>query len=228
MIDTGHRTGQKLRAVVFDMDGVLIHSAPSHKAAFEEVLQPFGITDFDYSRFAGWRTRDVFERVLSDAGCIVSPDIIAAASAEKSRIARELLADSDPVAPGCVDVLNRLGRTFVLALASSGSRESVQAFLDTTGTRPSFRCVLTGGDVQHAKPDPEIYTRTFAFLEVDPPDGLVVEDAVAGVKAARLAGASVIGISGTCREEDLLAAGALKVIQELRELPDWVEKTYEQ
>ena len=63
------RTKTAFDAVVFDMDGVLVHSAPCHSAAFQNVLQKyFGISDFEYAPFAGWRTRDVIEAVLADKG----------------------------------------------------------------------------------------------------------------------------------------------------------------
>jgi HAD superfamily hydrolase (TIGR01509 family) len=213
----------KTQAIVFDLDGVLVNSAPCHRAAFEEIFAPFGIHDFEYSRFAGWRTRDVVQKVLSDAGCDFSPGIIDTAAARKSELAREKMAACDPVVPGCADVLRELSsRGYTLALASSGSPESVAMFLDSTAVRPLFRSVLTGADVRHAKPDPEIYQRTCEQLRVDPADCLVVEDAAAGVAAARLAGASVIGIRGTCSPEELIQAGAMDVLSDIWELPAWL------
>jgi len=227
-ISTTPRAGQTLRAVIFDLDGVLIHSAPLHRLAFEQVLEPFGIRDFDYSRYAGWRTKDVIEQVFADADCIVSSEVIAAVSAEKSRLAREFMARSSPVAKGCVDTLQALSGRYTIALASSGSRESVQAFLETTRTADFFRSVLTGGDVCHAKPDPEIYTRTFEQLGLKGRECLVAEDAVAGVIAARGAGASVVGIAGTCDPDALCGAGAMHVLGELADLPAWIKGVYEQ
>jgi HAD superfamily hydrolase (TIGR01509 family) len=208
---------------VFDLDGVLVDSATCHSAAFEEVFAPFGIHDFEYARFAGWRTRDVVEKVLRDAGCEASPGLIDTEAARKSRLAREKMAACDPVVPGCVDVLQQLSsQGYTLALASSGSPESVAAFLDSAGVRPLFRSVLTGADVHRAKPDPEIYLQTFEQLGLDPADCLVIEDAAAGVTAAHRAGAPVVGVRGTCQPEDLLEAGAMVVLSDLRELPRWL------
>jgi HAD superfamily hydrolase (TIGR01509 family) len=215
--------GSETLAIVFDLDGVLVNSAPCHSAAFQEIFAAFGIHDFEYSRFGGWRTRDVVEKVFSDAGCDVSPAIIDTAAARKSELAREKMAVCDPVVPGCADVLRELSRRgYVLALASSGSPQSVALFLDSTAVRPLFRSVLTGADVRHAKPDPEIYQRTCEQLRLDPADCLVVEDAAAGIVAARLAGASVIGVRGTCSREELVQAGALDVLSDIRELPAWL------
>lgn len=215
--------GPKTRVIVFDLDGVLVDSAPSHRAAFEEIFAPYGVQDFEYARFAGWRTRDVVEKVLRDAGHSATSEEIDAASARKSRLAREKMAACDPVVPGCVEVLRELARCgYTLALASSGSAESIRMFLDGAGVRALFRSVLTGGDVRRAKPDPEIYRLTFEKLGTDPVDCLVVEDAVAGIEAARRAGASAVGVRGTCQPEELIAAGALDVLSDLRELPGWL------
>jgi beta-phosphoglucomutase len=219
----GRMAGIKPRAVVFDLDGVLVNSAACHRAAFEEIFAPFGIHDFEYSHYAGWRTRDVVERVLLGAGLAPNPEAIDTAAASKSRLAREKMAVCDPVVPGSLDVLRELNaRGYILALASSGSPESVGLFLDSAGVRDLFRSVLTGGDVRYAKPDPEIYRRTFEQLAMDSADCLVVEDAAAGVESARRAGASVVGIRGTCPPEDLLRAGALGVLSDVRELSAWL------
>jgi beta-phosphoglucomutase-like phosphatase (HAD superfamily) len=55
-------------AVVFDLDGVLLDSAPLHKRAFEEIFEPFGISDFDYRCYAGWKTESVIEDVMRRSG----------------------------------------------------------------------------------------------------------------------------------------------------------------
>ena len=208
------------------MDGVLVHSAPCHSAAFEKVLRKyFAITDFTYPPYAGWRTRDVIEAVLADKGIVASPETISTAAAEKTRVALDLIESSPTVVAGITELLTELrDRGLILALASSGSPQSVQSFLKTSSTSGMFRSVLTGGDVSQAKPDPEIYARTFDAISVDPQHCLVVEDAVAGVIAAIRAGGSVVGVAGTCEEADLSGAGAVAVLPSVRVLPAWLRK----
>ena len=124
-------TRSGVRAVVFDLDGVLIDSAPCHRAAFEGVFRPFGIRDFRYSCYAGWRTEEVVEHVLRQAKCEVTPGLVSRVAREKSRLAREKLIATNPIAPGCLVALRRLSTRYVLAIASSGSRPSVESFLAT-------------------------------------------------------------------------------------------------
>jgi beta-phosphoglucomutase len=218
----------RIRAVVFDLDGVLLDSAPFHRAAFEEVFRPLGIDDFDYPRYAGWRTADVVENVLRAAARTPEPELVREMAGAKSRIAREKLAAANPVAPDCVAVLEELSGHYVLALASSGSRPSVELFLAANRCASLFGSVLSGDDVKHAKPDPEIYRRSFQALNIAPSDGVIVEDASAGILAARSAGAGlVIGFAGTSPSGQLLSAGADLVIQTLSELPGLLCATYE-
>jgi len=207
-------------AVVFDMDGVLVNSAPIHRDAFVAVLARAGIHTFDYSRYAGWKTIDVMRDVYREDGRVKDEETLQELAAAKSRLARELMQDSYPLARGCATLLSRLATGYRLGLASSGSGESVEAFFRASRTRRLFDSVLSGEDVKRAKPDPEIYARSFANLGLAAAQCLVVEDAVAGVQAARMAGAKVAGLAGTSPPEALQAAGACLVMEELSQLSE--------
>ena len=209
------------------MDGVLIDSASCHRAAFEEVFLPFGIAAFEYEKYAGWRTAEVVQHVLA-AVPDLSPESIDQIASRKSKLARERMLADNPVMPGCVAVLEQLAESYLLALASSGSRESVELFLDTNRCRHLFHSVLCGDEVHRAKPDPEIYLRTFAGLRIPPARAVVVEDAVSGVRAARAAGAGgVVGVAGTVAAEALFEAGAEHVVNAIAELPHLLSDVYE-
>jgi len=166
--------------------------------------------------------------VLRSAAQNPSPRLIVELAAEKSRLAREELRATNPVVPDCVHVLRQLSREYSLGLASSGSRASVELFLSSNECAHLFQSVLCGDDVICAKPHPEIYQRTFATLGVVPRDVVVVEDAVAGIEAARSAGAgSVIGVEGTCSASQLSDAGASAVIRGVSDLPGILCDAYE-
>lgn len=210
----------RIRGLAFDLDGVLIDSAPAHRAAFQEVFKAFGINTFDYSQYAGWRTREAVRDVLVRAGVPHTEETVAKAAADKSRIARELVAHQKPLAEDCMTTLSSLSSLYALALATSGSRPSVESFFEFSGAMPYFRSVLTGDDVSLAKPDPEIYSRSIERLGIEASECIVVEDAVAGVQAALAAGAQAIGVAGTTTVEALEQAGAIVVVSRLRELAE--------
>jgi HAD superfamily hydrolase (TIGR01509 family) len=210
----------RISGIIFDLDGVLVESSSCHRTAFEQVFQGFGVRDFDYSRYAGRRTPEVIEEVFAGAGRRENPETIAKAAREKSRLALKMFEEQQPLAPGCERILAELAADYKLALASSGSRPSVDAFLRVSGAASLFSSVLSGADVARAKPDPEIYRRSAERLGLDISECLVVEDAEAGVVAARAAGAQVVGIPGTCSDNKLRSAGADQLVSSLRELTE--------
>jgi beta-phosphoglucomutase len=213
----------RIQAVAFDLDGVLWDSTASHAAAFETVLRREGIENFDYSRYSGMRTPDVFADVYQRAGQSPSEARIQELSREKSRLAREMIQADAPLAKECRRVLEEIAAGFPVGLASSGSRESVELFLEISGTRGCFRSVLSGNDVANAKPAPEIYERSAAALDSPPEAMLVVEDACAGVTAAKLAGSPVIGFTRDLeRGRALREAGALDIVEDLEQVMRWM------
>jgi beta-phosphoglucomutase len=209
----------RLRAVIFDLDGVLIDSSACHRAAFETVFAAHGILDFDYVPYAGWRTLDVVKDVFHRAGVSFDGDEVAQAAGRKTRMARELIAARKPLMAGCPQILHDLAGDYRLALATSGSRGAVEAFLTLAGCQSLFASTLSGEDVKRAKPDPEIYRRTVAALGIEADACVVIEDAVAGIRAARHAGVQVVGVAGTCSDAALRQAGACRIVRRLPELP---------
>jgi HAD superfamily hydrolase (TIGR01509 family) len=204
--------------VVFDLDGVLLDSEAIHAAAFHTVLASRGIVDFVYADHAGIRTDAVFTRVFAARGRASSQGELAACVAEKRALARASLEARTPLAPGCVEVVRDLSARRRLFLATSASAGTVELFFRASGLRDAFVGWLCGDDVPSAKPDPAIYVRALAALGCSPRDGAVVEDAIAGVEAARGAGATVIGLGVGARAGALREAGCAVVVPRLADL----------
>lgn len=213
-----------IRGIVFDLDGVLWDSTHCHRLAFDSVLRSFGIEGFDYAQFAGWRTEEVIAKVLGDAGRVLSEEELARAVQRKRQLAREELERKGAPASGCSETLRELSRRYRLGLASSASRPNVELFLARSGLRDCFGSILSGEDVEAAKPAPDIYLRSFARLGLQARECIVVEDAPAGIQAAKAAGATAVGVTGTCSGRELLEAGADDVISAVDELPGWLEE----
>ncbi len=209
---------QNLRGIIFDLDGVLVDSTSCHRETFDQIFCRFGISQFHYPSYAGRRTTDVIQEVFASHGLNEPPEVIAQAARDKSRLASQLFEQRRPITPGCERVLAELASRFPLALASSGSRASVEAFLRVTGSASLFRSILTAEDVVDAKPAPEIYLRSAKRMGLNPAECLVVEDAISGVKAARAAGAMTVGIPGTSSAAELQAAGAQSIASTLVEM----------
>jgi len=181
-----------VKGIIFDMDGVLTDSSSIHEWAFRETLRPYGI-EVNYGRIAGMRTLDAIAMLLSENDIHeAEPERLAAT---KSAAARRRMREENPVVPGAFDLVERLAAKFPIALASSGSRESVDAFLELNCARPLFQAVLSGGDIKAAKPSPDIYLEAARRLGISPQDCLVVEDSISGAQSATAAGAEVTTVT---------------------------------
>ncbi len=200
------------------MDGVLLDSSPIHAAAYQEALHGLPIVSFVYSRVAGMRSLDGIRAVLKENGIDLPNEQVAKLAEAKSRIALERIVAENPLFPGALAVLATLAARSKLALATSASEPAVNAFLDRNQLRGIFQSVVHSGHVRNAKPAPDIFTSAIAALGVDPAEALVVEDAVAGIQAAKAAGASACGIPTTCSAMELQQAGADLMIDDLEDL----------
>ncbi|MGR9108304.1 MAG: HAD family hydrolase [Gammaproteobacteria bacterium] len=204
--------------LIFDMDGVLFFSSEAHGAAYDRTFKAYGYHGLPYAEIAGVRTDDAFRKVLLNEDVEESDALIEELTVTKRRWAGLLLREAPPVVPNCRFILEQLADRFTLGLASSASKNTVDLFLNASGTRDLFHSVLTGQDVEHSKPSPEIFLKVMEQLHVDPRSAAIVEDSVAGVIAGRRSGATVIGVRGTVSDSALMDNGATYVVSGIRDL----------
>ncbi|MGH8556582.1 MAG: HAD family hydrolase [Methylococcales bacterium] len=206
--------------LIFDLDGVLFFSSAAHGAAYDRTFKAYGYNGLPYAEIAGVRTDDAFRRVLSNEDVVESDALIQELTVTKRKWAGLFLREAPPVVPNCRFILEQLHESFILGLASSASKNTVDLFLDASGTRDLFQSVLCGQDVEHSKPSPEIFLKVMRKLNVEAKSVAVIEDSVAGVIAGKRAGATVIGVRGTVDDSALIENGAKIVVSGIRELLD--------
>lgn len=202
-------------AVIFDLDGVLWQTSTLHARAYAAVFANHGLPPVAYEQIAGRRTDEVFAEILANLrsdGAVSVQRLVE----EKRAAAQALFELEPPDVAAAIAAVHALPDRLALGIASSASRASVDRFLDVSGLGGRFGCALCGDDVAKAKPAPDLYEAAMVALGAKAP--VVVEDAIAGVLAARAAGASVIGMLGMYTKEELVAAGAMAVIRDLEEL----------
>lgn len=191
----GNKTGNRIKAVVFDMDGVLIDSEPvylRHTAGMlgEEYPQ---VTEEAMHPTVGMRTKE-YRMFMADLLRMEaeSPEF----NALIERVYRDCHVDyraiMRPELPKLLRELRNMG--VKIALASSSSISNIHQVLDECGIREFFDSVVSGDAFVHAKPDPEIYLCTFKRLGVLPQECLVVEDSTYGVAAGAASGAYVAAV----------------------------------
>lgn len=183
------------KAVIFDMDGVLIDSEPVYIEMFRTFLQKHGcrIDERLVNTLAGasagetWR---IMARLWYEE---IDPE-------ELHRQFRREYPDFQidyraVVNPGVRELLQWLKEKGVTAaLASSSSEQSIQRMLQETGFGPYFSFYVSGKQFRESKPDPEIYLYTLSRLGLPAEDCLVVEDSVYGIQAAKAAGLTVAAV----------------------------------
>jgi len=209
------------RAVIFDMDGVLVDSHEAHFEAWKRLAGRLGrtITKEGFATVFGRKNRDIIKALWGDG---VLEDETEALGDWKEDQYREILRENFPAMDGAAELLDALKAAgFLLAVGSSGPPENVRIVLEGLGRARLFDATVTGAEVKVGKPDPEVFLKASEKLGIHPRCCAVVEDAVAGVEAARRAGMTPIALVGTAPRETLAEAGADLVVESLRDLtPD--------
>jgi beta-phosphoglucomutase len=208
-------------AVIFDMDGVLIDSYEAHLASWNRMLADRGLSmsPEQFAETFGQTSREIIRANWPDqAG---DPETVARWDAEKEAHYRQILQEAFPTMPGAGELLEQLDRAgFALAVGSSGPPENVQVCLDNLPGGDRFQAAVTGRDVTHGKPHPEVFLKAAEKLDVAPGRCAVIEDALAGLEAASRAGMVAVALTGTSPPEQL-AEKARAVVDSLEKLgPD--------
>jgi beta-phosphoglucomutase len=149
----------------------------------------------------------------------LTPERITELAFEKESLYRTLAQDQLKAIPGVLELLEILQHEKIaLAVGSSGPQENVELALRVLNVKKYFSGIVTGSDVTHGKPHPEIFLKAAQKLQMPATSCIVIEDALQGVKAARAAGMRVIAVTTSTPRESLLSAD--HVVDSLHELHD--------
>jgi HAD superfamily hydrolase (TIGR01509 family) len=182
-----------IRAVVFDLDGVLIASEEVWDAVRERyVRERGGRYDADVQRAMMGMSAPEWSRFLhEDAGVPDEPEAI-------NRHVVELMLEAYrhelPLLPGAVEAVRRVADAFPLALASSSNRAIFEEVLELAGLADCFRATVSSEEVERGKPAPDVYLEAARRLGVAPRSCAAVEDSHAGIRSASSAGMRVIAV----------------------------------
>ena len=180
-------------AVIFDMDGVLIDSNPTHAAAWIEYLGGLALPYEGIDTWMAGKRNDQIMRIL--LGDAVPDDEIFAHGAAKEALYRSMMSPKlgEHLMPGLVAFLDALA-PLPVGLGSNAEPANVEFLLDKARLRGRFGAVVDGHQVKHPKPAPDIYLRVAELLGVDARECVIFEDSPSGIRAALAAGATVVGV----------------------------------
>jgi mannitol-1-/sugar-/sorbitol-6-phosphatase len=208
--------GRVVRAVLFDLDGVLVESREATERVWVAWALKNGIDEEELrSAMHGVRSVEVVRALRPESNHVAEAAEIERVQAEDTTGLRAI--------PGAARALLAL-REDRVAVVTSATRALATARLGAVGLTPPA-VVVHAEDVSRGKPDPEGYLTAAGRLGVDPAEALVVEDAPPGIEAGRAAGAAVVGVTSTHAAGELAAADV--VIPSLESLPAVLAEEFE-
>lgn len=198
------------KAVLWDMDGVLVDSARFHYEGYRRLLAELGRhLDFDYysQNLIGLRNETILRRVLGE----LPPEEIETLASRKEEYFREAVAGKVEALPGAAALVRRLREAGIaMAIVSSTPRRNIDLVVSSLGLEDAFGTLVGAEDAERGKPDPEGFLVAAERLGAAPPDCVVLEDAPEGIRGAKAAGMRAIGVA-TTRPPDRLTEADLVV-----------------
>jgi len=207
-------------AVIWDMDGTLVDTAELHFQAWAELARELGkpFTRADFAATFGWRNPEIIPKLF---GSHYTAREIQELGDRKESLYRAQAKHGVKLLPGVRPLLKSLqAGGFRQAIGSSAPRANLELILELTSTRAFFQAVVSMEDTQRGKPDPEVFLRAASKLAIAPDRCLVIEDAPAGIQAARAGGMRAIAVTfvGHHDVKVLREAGADLIVRSLEQV----------
>jgi HAD superfamily hydrolase (TIGR01509 family) len=213
------------KAVIFDLDGVLMDSEQLWNQAKEELTRSSGGRWRDDAPHAmmGMSSTEWAEYMHDELAVPLDPQAI---DLKVVRRMEEFYRERLPVLPGALDVVRAMQKRWPLGLASSSNREIIELFLELSGLDDAFKATISSEEVTRGKPAPDVYLATAEQLDVDPRRCAAVEDSSNGLRSAAAAGMAVIAVPNAHYPPDpdalALAAATVRTIADVT--PELVER----
>lgn len=212
------------RAVIFDMDGILLDTESVCRKCWERAAEEFNIERISeaFSRCVGQNTNDTLKILEKFCKGKCSPAEFHDRTSELFYVVeREEGLSKMPFVDECLTELKRRGLR--LAVASSTRMENVGRQLRNAGIWGFFETVTTGDTVEHSKPAPDIYLNALESLSLSPGECVAVEDSPNGVISAAKAKIRCVMVPDQIPPDELMKKTAWKIVKSLKFLPDLVE-----
>lgn len=212
----------KIKAVIFDMDGLMIDSEPIHLKAYNKAMKSLGvILSFkDYSKYLGISDIDISKDIIKRFKLNISKEEL---MKKKDVIYKKLLKRDIIPKLGLVDLVKKLkNEGYLLAVASSSHTEEILIVLSTLNLKSFFKEIVSADNVKKAKPSPDIFLLTAKKLNVIPEDCLVLEDSSNGVIASKKAKMYCYAIPSVKTNKDRFIL-ADRVLNNLNEVYDLIK-----
>ncbi|MFC1663006.1 HAD family hydrolase [Patescibacteria group bacterium] len=186
-----------IRAVIYDLDDLMVNSVGLHQKSWDVVLKDFNhniseLPEELSSSFMGIRVIDALKKIIKYFKLSVDIDDF---NKKRETAFLKLVTDELESMPGLLESLKLFkDNNFKIALASSGTGKYIDLVLDKFKIREYFTIIVSGDSVKKGKPDPETYIVATKKLELKPEECLVLEDATNGIVSAKKAGCRCVAV----------------------------------
>jgi HAD superfamily hydrolase (TIGR01509 family) len=183
----------EVRAVIFDLDGVLINSEPLWEQIRRDLVREHGghWSDEAQRRLMGMNTQEWSRYLSEDLGVGLPPQEVASVVIDRMATS---YASELPLIPGAVEAVQRMSERWPLGLASSSPTALIETVLESAGLQLQFRVTMSTEEVERGKPSPDVYLAVADRLGVSPDQCVAVEDSSNGLRSASAAGLRTIAI----------------------------------
>ena len=194
------------KAVLWDLDGTIVDSDPYHKLAWRDTFNRHGVdfTEEKYRFTLGRRNNEIIRRYF---GTDLSGREVDAIAEQKEESFRNYIKDNIKPFPRVIEIISAMAAAdFKLAIVSSATIENIRLVTEVLEIDKVFDIFITGKDVSRGKPSPQGFLTAAQRLGVMPGNCIVIEDAAAGVSAAKTGGMYCVAVTNTSSRKDLAAA----------------------
>lgn len=213
----------ELKAVIFDMDGVLIDSEQRNMRLWREINEEFGnVLDLSILPYMmGGSSEENYARFKDR---LPEPETYARMKAERKKRGDALIEkEGMPLKPGVLEMLQTLDETGLQKLiASSTPRSSALAMLELAGIAGRFDGDVFGDEAGRRKPHPDLYLKIMEQQGLKPEECVIIEDSPNGVRAGYAAGVRVLGIPDTVSLEEFRDREAYRIFNSMEEARQWI------
>jgi beta-phosphoglucomutase len=190
--------GKPVKAIIFDMDGVLVNTEPHHVLVERKLFAGLNldITEKEHGTFMGVSNEVMWMELIRKYNLPYKVKLLVDRNRKAIINCFSELKEIE-LMPGVLNVLEKLFyKRIPLAVASSSDAETLGIVLSRTGLSKYFFCKVNCGLVERSKPEPDIFLYTAALLSVNPEECMVIEDSENGIKAAKTAGMFCVAYAG--------------------------------
>ncbi len=199
----------QLKGLIFDMDGTLVDNLAYHFLAFEEYAKRMGFSLIEPMslKHNGMHSDELFKTLVGES--VVAEYGADRLNREKEAVYREMYRPNVKPVAGIVEFLQKAKQAGLkCSIGSAGCRENVEFIIEALGIEDMIDVSITGSDVTHGKPHPEIFSKAVEQMALNPEECIVFEDAINGIVAGVAAGCKCVGITTTSSAETLMHVGA--------------------